>query len=104
MSHDGQLTPHGPPTRQGNDPTEASPSAGRTHMDSATTSLEVHATMVHTQSPTIASPTTTNLTFITINAQKAGAQSPSLSDIVTMLDDHSPDILLLTETPICTRS
>ena len=38
------------------------------------------------------------LKFITINAQKAGANSPSLTDIVTQLDQHFPCFLLLTET------
>ncbi len=40
------------------------------------------------------------LKFLTINAQKAGANNPSLANIATMLDQHSPDILLLTETPL----
>ena len=40
------------------------------------------------------------LKFLTINVQKAGANSPSLVDIITMLDHHSPDFLLLTETPL----
>jgi len=33
------------------------------------------------------------LRFLTINAQKAGANNPSLVDIITMLDRHSPDFL-----------
>jgi len=36
---------------------------------------------------------------MTLNAQKAGANSPPLADIVTMLDHHKPDFLLLAETP-----
>ena len=40
------------------------------------------------------------LRFLAINAQKAGANSPSLVDIIPMLDNHSPDFLLLTETPL----
>ena len=41
-----------------------------------------------------------DLKFLTINVQKAGANIPSLVDIITMLDQHSPDFLLLTETPL----
>jgi hypothetical protein len=40
------------------------------------------------------------LKFLTINAQKAGGNNPSLVDIVTMLDQHSPDFLFLAETPM----
>jgi hypothetical protein len=35
-----------------------------------------------------------------IKTQKAGANSPSLVDIGTMLDQQSPDFLFLTETPM----
>ena len=38
--------------------------------------------------------------FLTINAQKASANSPSLADLVTMVDTHSSDFLLLTKTPM----
>ena len=48
--------------------------------------------------------THTSLKFLTINAQKAGPNSPSLSDIVTILDEHNPDVLFLTETPQHSRS
>ncbi len=50
--------------------------------------------------PSIASPTDFVLTFLTLNAQKAGANSPSIADVITMLDNHSPDILFITETPL----
>jgi hypothetical protein len=40
------------------------------------------------------------LKFFTINAQKAGANSPSLTDLVTLLDQQSPDFLLIKETPM----
>jgi len=35
--------------------------------------------------------------FLTIKAQKAGASSPSLVDIITMMDHHPPGFLFLTE-------
>ncbi len=31
--------------------------------------------------------------------KKMGTNSPSLTDLVTLLDRHAPDVLLLTETP-----
>ena len=40
------------------------------------------------------------LRFLTINAKKAGANSPSLVDVITMLEQNSSDFLLLTETPL----
>ena len=47
-----------------------------------------------------ASPSTVvDFKFLTINAQKAGANNPSLVDIFGSLDQNSPDFLLLTETP-----
>ena len=51
----------------------------------------------HTSAPL---STVERLKFLTINAQKAGANSPFLVIIVTMLDQHSPDFLFLTETPM----
>ena len=42
----------------------------------------------------------TEITLLTLNTQKAGTNSPSLTDLVTILDLRTPDILLLTETPI----
>ena len=44
--------------------------------------------------------TDVELKFLTINVHKTGANSPSLVDIITMLDQHSPDFLFLTETPM----
>ncbi len=45
-------------------------------------------------------PSTTDIYILTLNTQKAGYNSPSLTDLVTILDLHKPDILLLTETPM----
>jgi hypothetical protein len=39
------------------------------------------------------------LSFLTLNVQKTGSTNPSLSDIVSLLDLHTPDFLVLTETP-----
>ena len=44
--------------------------------------------------------TVEGLKFLTINTQKAGANIPSLVDIVTMMDQHSTDFLFLVETPM----
>ena len=41
----------------------------------------------------------TEITILTLNTQKMGPNSPSLTNIVTLLDRHTPDVLLLTETP-----
>jgi len=49
---------------------------------------------------TASTTSTVELKFLTKNVQKAGANSPSPVDIITMLDHHSPDFLLLTETPL----
>jgi hypothetical protein len=40
------------------------------------------------------------LSFLTLDAQKAGPNNPSLVDIVSLLDSQTPDFLLLTETPL----
>jgi hypothetical protein len=53
----------------------------------------------HLPHPTVASPTT-DIFILTLNTQKAGYNSPSLTDLVVILDLHKPDILLLTETPM----
>ena len=45
-------------------------------------------------------PSTTDISVLTLNTQKAGYNSPSLTDLVVILDLHKPDILLLTETPM----
>ena len=48
-----------------------------------------------------ASPATVEcLKLLTINTKKVGANNPSLADNVTMLDQHSPDFLFITETPM----
>jgi len=103
-SPEGRITtPPGQPTQQGQDPTEAPPLASPTstdHIASRGTQLLMRQAQPLTPGP----PAATILTLLTINAQKARANSPSLADIVTMLDDHSPDILFLTETPHHTRS
>ena len=104
-SPEGRLTPPlGISTQQGNDLTETSPPSSPTSTDTTTTPQGAHVMAGHAQSLAVAPPTATELTLLTINEQKAVANSPSLSDIVTMLNDHSPDILFLTETPLHTRS
>ena len=44
------------------------------------------------------------LSFLTLNAQKAGSNNPSLTDIVYISDLHTPDFLLLTETPLLPKN
>ena len=95
-------TPSRTPTQQGMDPAEASPPARPASTDHVTPQ-ETHLIARQAQSLSVAPQTATNLTLLTINAQKAGANSPSLLDVVTMLDDHSPDILFLAETPLNTH-
>jgi hypothetical protein len=46
----------------------------------------------------------TLLTFLTRNAQKTGANSPSLADVIRLLDKNDPDVLFLIETPPHSRS
>jgi len=41
----------------------------------------------------------TEIPILTLNIQKMETNSPSLTDMVTLLDRHTPDILLLTGTP-----
>jgi hypothetical protein len=53
----------------------------------------------HLLHPTVPPPAT-DISILTLNIQKAGHNSPSLTDLVTILDLHKPDILLLTETPM----
>jgi hypothetical protein len=43
---------------------------------------------------------TEQLSFMTLNVRKAGIYSPSLVDIVSLLDLYTPDFVLLTETPL----
>ena len=45
-------------------------------------------------------PPKTKISILTLNTQNGRYNSPSLTDMVTILDLHSPDILLLTETPM----
>ena len=47
----------------------------------------------------VASPTT-DISILTLNTHKAGYNSPSLTDLVTIIDLHKSDILLLTEAPM----
>jgi hypothetical protein len=76
------------------------------------TTVAASGTATHSASPPIdqvLSPATatqapTNPTLLTLDAQKAGANSPSMADIIHMIDAHSPDILFLTETPLHTRN
>jgi hypothetical protein len=44
--------------------------------------------------------TAVGLKFLTTNAQKLGANRPSLVGIITMLDQHSRDFFFLRQTPI----
>jgi len=97
-------TPSGKSARQGIDPIEAPSSAGPSHKDNFTIPQGEFVTSGAALPLTHVPPTNTILTFLTINAQTAGTNSPSLSDVVTMLDDHSPDILFFTDTPLHTRS
>jgi hypothetical protein len=48
--------------------------------------------------------TSDRLPFLTFNGQKAGSNIPSLVDIVSLLDLHTPEIMLLTETPLLPSS
>jgi len=54
---------------------------------------------VHLHTPTLPPPET-EITIITLNTQKVGNNSPYVSDTVTLLDLHTPDVLLLTKTPL----
>jgi hypothetical protein len=54
--------------------------------------------------PTTSTGTAVELKFLTIDVQKAGTNSPSLTDIMTMVDQHSPDFLLLKEIPLAPHS
>jgi len=56
-------------------------------------------TDTHLLQPTVAPPTT-EISILTLNTHNAGYNSPSLTDMVTLLDLHTPDILLPTETPM----
>jgi hypothetical protein len=49
-------------------------------------------------------PVDLGLTFLTLNAQKAGSKSPFMTDIITAMDRHTPDFLYLTETPLHSHS
>ena len=46
------------------------------------------------ESPSAANLEDIGLTFLTINEKKAGTNNPSLDDIITVLDQHSPDFLI----------
>ncbi len=54
----------------------------------------------YTRTPRPAPPPTTEIDILTINAKKAGYSSPSLTDMATTIDLHTPDILLLTKIPM----
>ena len=112
---------HSPPISpgQGNmphTPLPASPTGDPKTSDSPTTSERVTATSdshprerpppltppagtgVHPHLPA-PPPPMTEKTILTLNTQKMEKNSPSLTYIVTLLDQHTPDVLLLTETP-----
>ena len=42
----------------------------------------------------------TELTFLTLNTQKTDTTSPLLTDVVTMIGLHTPNFLILTDTPM----
>ena len=50
--------------------------------------------------PCTAQPADPELTLLILNAQKARANISSLTDIITVLDQHTPDFLFLTEIPL----
>ena len=78
----------------GINPTKPPSTEGHTTIDNHTTPHGEPTQTGPELMPTDVPPTSTSLSFLTINAQKAGINSPSLSDIVTMLDDHAPNISL----------
>jgi hypothetical protein len=43
------------------------------------------------------------ITILTLNTQNAESNNPSLTDIVTLIDLHTPAVLLLTETLMITH-
>ena len=49
-------------------------------------------------------PADPELTFLTRNTLKAGANNPSIADIITVLDQNKLAFLILTETPLYLHS
>jgi hypothetical protein len=102
---DGQApTPSGITPRKEVEPNRVPSSEAPTHKAFPLSPPVENDTTMGATPPTGDPTTNTTLTFLTLNAQKAGPNSPSLSDIVTILDEHSPDVLFLTETPQHNRS
>ena len=64
---------------------------------------EVQAHSLERPHPQGALPTE-QLSLLTLNVRKAGLNSPSLVDIVSLLDLHTPDFVLLTETPFLSNN
>ncbi len=83
------------PTISGDDLVGASP-IRPTFIDSRTAPKSARPPTGQVLPPTTATQAPTDLTLMTLNAQKTGAHSPSLSDIIRMIDDISPDIIFLT--------
>ena len=91
-------------TRKGNGPMEVSSPDVSKNTEILNISQRESHIADPVQLPDTASTVDTVLTFLTIHAQKAGANSPSLAHVITMLNDHSPDILFVTEAPLHTHS
>jgi len=49
-------------------------------------------------------PSETELVILTLNTQKVGINSPSLTDMVTLLDRHTPRTLSYSQKPHCTHN
>ncbi len=96
---DGQTPTSGTPTQKEGDPSEIHSSQSPTHTDTHLSSSRAADTPGGATLLSVVASTNTSLTLLTITAQKAGPNSPSLLDIVTILDEHNPDVLFLTETP-----
>ena len=96
-STDGQ-TPKlsGRPPRKEVDPNMVPSSENPTHKEIPLSPPGETDTTVGATPPIVVLSANTTLTFLTIIAHKAGPNSSSLSDIVTIQDDDSPDVLFLT--------
>ena len=93
----------GQSTQKNANPKAAPSTEGLTYGDITTIPQDDQVNTRPGQPPVVVPPTTTIITLLTINAQKAEANNPSLTGIVNMLDDHSPYILFLAETPLHTH-
>ncbi len=80
-----EVDPEGPTSSEDGDSDTASPSAAKASTPDR---------------PSVSTTTGVDLKFLTINVHKAGANNPSIVNIITMLNQHAPDFLLLTKTPL----